>query len=436
VLACTSTHIDIRSPNCQSPGRCSTGETPINTTIRRTALATATCTVVLAGGLAACGTVQQLSAADKVSKAFGKLGDGKTFKVELSVEATADQLVGFGKATGDPIERPAAEALAGLNLALSVSADKPLKEFGAVKKGEFDKLTDDKSLDFEYVLAGKNGKVYADLRQVDAKTYLKIDAEGIAKLAGQDPSEVRAMADEMPAELKVFKDALTGKWLTFDPKLLQELSKAPKGKSSTPSATPSVDPKVAEDLVNSVKGVFSRNLTFDDKGTKDGLDHIVVSAPVRGLVNDLLKAFKPLSKEVPSFGKLPTAAPTDIPDTKVGVDVYLKDGALSSVTFDLAQLDEKAGPGVHLPVKAAFSKDAAAPQAPADATEIKASDIENIMASFAKGADGSGVTPAEPLTDAQIKELAKSGMSEGQIKMMNAGGLSYQDIKDMLAPKS
>ncbi|GAA0680970.1 hypothetical protein GCM10010193_38350 [Kitasatospora atroaurantiaca] len=392
--------------------------------------------MVLAGGLAACGTVQQLSAADKVSKAFGKLGDGKTFKVELSVEATADQLVSFGKATGDPIERPAAEALAGLSLAVSVSADRPLKEFGAVKKGELDKLADDKSLALEYVLAGKDGKVYADMRQVDAKTYLKIDAEGIAKLAGEDPSEVRAMADEMPAELKVFKDALAGKWLTFDPKLLQELNKAPKGKSSTPSATPSVDPKVAEDLMNSVKDVFSRNLTFDDKGTKDGLDHVVVSAPARGLVNDLLKAFKPLSKDVPSFGKLPTAAPTDVPDTKIGVDVYLKDGALSSVTFDLAQLDEKAGPGVHLPVKAAFSKDAAAPQAPTGATEIKTSDIESIMTSFAKGPGGNGVTPAEPLTDAQIKELARSGMSEAQIKMMNAGGLGYQDIKDMLALKS
>ncbi len=45
-----------------------------------------------------------------------------------------------------------------------------------------------------------------------------------------------------------------------------------------------------------------------------------------------------------------------------------------------------------------------------------------------QGTDG----PATPLTDAQIKELTRDGaMNEEQVRLYNAMGLGYQDIKDL-----
>ncbi|WP_441250551.1 hypothetical protein [Kitasatospora sp. McL0602] len=431
--------------------------------IRRTArvaLAATVCTGVLAVGLTACGTVKELTAAQKVSDAFGKLQEGKTFKAELSLDVTADQLLAFDKAAGDKsdkkLDQKTAAAVAGLSLAVSVSSDKPLKELDALKSQGAtgsDPLAAVKGFNLEYVLAGKDGKTYADIRTIDAKPYLKVDVDGIAALAGQDPAEIHAFADEAPAELKIVKDALGGKWVSLDPKLLTDLAKANPGAAAgaKPSAVPSIDPKTAQSIADAVKSVFSRNVTFEDKGSKDGLDHIVASAPARALADGLLGAVKPLAKDVPGLKDLPSAAPTDVPDRKIGIDLYLKDGALSSVAFDLAQIDDKLPKDAHLPVKLAFGKDVAPIQAPTGATEFGMSDITGLMGMFTKNIAGGlgggaslpglpgakpgtkpGAGTAAPLTDAQLKELAQNGVTEAQLKLLNQSGLGYDQIKSLM----
>ncbi|MDH6123111.1 hypothetical protein [Kitasatospora sp. GP82] len=367
------------------------------------------------------------------------------------------------------MDQKSAEALTGLTLAVSFSADKPLKDLDSFKKakgsGDYNSLSTDPAFNFSYTLAGKDGKVYADVRQANAKTYARIDAEGLLKLAGQDPAPVHEFADSLPAGAKAVKDVLAGKWISFDPKAMQEIGKqAGAGRGgAVPSAAPTPDAKAVQELGKSVTDVLSRDLSFEDKGTKDGADRIVVSAPARGLFEDLLKAFKPLSKDIPTLAGLPTAAPKGVPDRKVALDLYLKDKELSSATFDFAQLEEKAGPDVHLPVKLAFSKDATAAQAPTGATEFTAADFKGAMAAMTSagtglGADagtglgaglgghGSGVTggaggtgsgasgtSAAKLTDAQVAELAKAGnVSEDTIRLMAENGLGYQDLKDMI----
>ncbi len=420
----------------------------------RTALAATACTGVLVGGLAACGTVTQLSTAQKVSGAFGKLKDGKTFKAEVSFDATADQIVAFEKAAGSPVDAKTAGAIADLSLALSVSADKPLKELDSVKKaqaaGDYNPFTAANDVNVSYVLAGKSGATYADIRLVGGKPFMKVDAAGLLKLAGKDPAEMTAVADQLPPELKVFKDAIAGKWISVDPSLLQNLTKNPQlgalagAASAAPSATPSIDPKVAKDVAGSLQDVLSHNLSFDDQGTKDGVEHIVASAPARALAEGVLNAVKPLAKSVPNGGKFPTSVPTTVPDRKVSMDLYLKGGAISSISFDLAQLAEKAGPNVHLPVKIAFGQDVAPIAAPTGATQLGMSDITGMMGMFTKNlkaASGLGQgTPglpgagkAAPLTDAQLKELAAaSGTSEDQIKILNQGGMSYEELKALM----
>lgn len=152
------------------------------------------------------------------------------------------------------------------------------------------------------------------------------------------------------------------------------------------------------------------------------------------------------------MGKVPTAVPSDVPDKKLALNVLLDGGALSSISFDIAQLDDKAAVGATLPVKISFGKDVPAIQAPSGATEITTADIESIFGSLAEagggagglgagglgagslggGLGGSGLPEAETLTDAQVKELtASTSLTEQQIKTYNKLGLTYEDIKDM-----
>ncbi|WP_030396473.1 hypothetical protein [Kitasatospora purpeofusca] len=394
----------------------------------RTALATAACGAVLAGGLAACGTVQQLNAADKVSKAFEAFGSGKSFSAKLSVDATAAQIEAFGAATGEEIDKDSAAALAAVSLSIAFSADKPLKDIQPTKgSGNGAATPADPSVSASYTLTGKGGAPLAELRQVGGKAYARGDLAGFAKLVGQNAAEVEGLAEGLPAPLG---NALKGQWVSFD-------AKAPEGAGGTGGAAatpkPTLDPKAAENLNASLKDILTRDLSFEEKGKQDGKDRITVTAPAHKLTDDLLKAVEPLAKDIPNLAKLPKSAPAKVPDRPLALDLYLDGGALSAVTFDLAQLEEKAS-GTPLPLRIAFGHDTPAVQAPAGATELSSEDIGGLFGQLAAAGGGAGGAggAAAPLTDAQIKELTRDGaMNEEQVRLYNSLGLGYQDIKDL-----
>ncbi|WP_035795936.1 hypothetical protein [Kitasatospora mediocidica] len=418
----------------------------IRSTVRATLVAAA-CTSVLAAGLTACGAVKQLSAAQKVSDAFGKLGAGKSFSAKLSLDASAAQIMAYGSATGEKIEQKNADALSGLGIAVALSSDKPLKDLATPTAGTGGAgLSADKSVNLSYTVTGNGGASLVEMRQLGGDVYLHADVAGITKMMGADPAKVQATSAELPDTLKVVKDALAGQWISLDPKTAADFGKGLAGNlpkdgaqpSAQPSALPSMDPKTAQNLLNTVKDVLSRNATFTDKGKTDGAEHIVVSAPSRQLANDLLKSVPSVPsvvKDIPGLAKLPATAPADLPDRTFAMDLYLKDGTVSSIGFDLAQLDKKSTPNVHLPVKVAFGTDTPTLQVPAGATAVTAADLKNIMAMFAPkalGAAGGHMTPAAALTDAQVKELMADGLTADDIKSATEAGLGYDQIKSLL----
>ncbi|MFD7829337.1 hypothetical protein [Kitasatospora sp. NPDC059803] len=402
---------------------------------------------MLAAGLAACGTVEQLSAAQKVSKAFTKVGEGKAAGLTFSVDATPEQIIAFGAATGDKVDPKSADAVSGLNFSVAVSADKPLKDLDTFKNAQSngaDKdLTLDKSVRLSYVLSDRKGAALLEYRQVDAKAFLRADAKGLVKLVGEDPSQVDAISSDLPAELKPVKDVLAGKWVSFDLQKLADDSKKFDGAKATPSGQPSLDPESAKQLTNSLKDVLSRTVTFEDKGKKDGAEHIWMSAPGRQLADELLKAVKPLAAKFPQqFGKLPTSVPSTVREDKVGADLYLKDGKLSAATFDLAQLEAKAAPGVNFPVKLAFNQNAPTVEAPADAVTLTSDDIQSAMLTLIASGPTSGSkggtapstptrTPGKPLTPAQAEELKALGLPLAQQEMFSKLGMGYEDMKSL-----
>ncbi|KDN83215.1 hypothetical protein [Kitasatospora cheerisanensis] len=421
----------------------------INTAIRRSVragIAVTTGALLLAAGATACGTVKELSAGEKLSGAFEKLGDAKSLSFQLSVDATPDQIVAFGKAVDDPIEQKDADLFADLTLNVSMSADKPLKDTEAFKSRNIGALNDPydlKGVAVGYALAAKkSGQTYADVRIVGDKLYLKADVRGLARMGGQDTGEIDQLMAQLPPEAAPVKDVVDGKWVSMDLKKLREASEKEKGSGSplggnpltgSPlGAMPSFDPAEMQRFGDTVKAVVSKNITVEEKGKSGDADVIQVSAPARPLVEGLMKAVEKLASGSSAFPPIPSDDMPEVPDRKFAADVLIKGGKAQAVTFDLMQFADKPDAAAHFPLRLGFVSDAPAVTAPAGATEFDLSKLQEAAAKLAAagGSEGGADGPAAPLTEAQYAELAAVGVTREEARTLNSAGLSFQDIKE------
>ncbi|MFJ1794439.1 hypothetical protein [Kitasatospora griseola] len=404
--------------------------------------------VLLAAGVTACGTVKQLTAGEKLSGAFEKLGDAKSVGFQLSVDATADQIVAFGKAVDDPIEQKDADVLSDLTLNVSMSADKPLKDTEAFKSGNSLGAVNDydlKGVALAYSLGAKKaGKTYADIRLVGDRMYLKVDARGIARLVGEDAAGIDKFVGELPAEAGAVKDVVDGKWVSVDLKKAKELGEQQKksagvGNGPALGAVPSFDAAELERFGRTIKDVVSKNVSVEEKGKSGDADVIQVSAPARPLVEGLVKAFEKLAagaSGTSAFPPIPSDDFSEVPDRKIAADVLVKNGRAQAVTFDLMQLADKPDPAAHFPLRLGLAVDAPTVTAPTGATEFDLTNLQKIaekLATVGGSADAGADGPAAPLTEAQYAELAAAGVDRAKAANLNAAGLSFQEIKDFAA---
>jgi hypothetical protein len=85
----------------------------------------------------------------------------------------------------------------------------------------------------------------------------------------------------------------------------------------------------------------------------------------------------PLAGNIPGLPKsLPGDASEKLTDRAVTADLLIKDGVLSSVTVDMAQLNPKASWSDHLPIRLTLSRQAAAIEAPSGVTVITEKDLD------------------------------------------------------------
>ncbi|MFJ1752089.1 hypothetical protein [Kitasatospora sp. NPDC088134] len=440
-------------------------EPAINTPTRRSVRAGIALTagaVALTTGLAACSTVEQLSAGDKLDNAFQKLGDAKSLRIDLSFDATPEQVVAFGKAVDSPIEQQAADLMGDLRLSVTLTSDKPLKDSEAFKNGYTGTTNpyDLKGVAVGYTLtAKKSGKTYADIRLVDRKMYVQADVRGIAGLAGQDPAQIDQAVAQLPPAAAPIKDVVDGKWLAVDLGKLQELSEqAAKGgkpgdsgkidpndigRATLPDGLPGADGAAVQEFAKSLKDAFSKNVTLEEKGKEGDADVIRVSAPLRPLVKSFTDSAKALTRSIPGSPALPLEDEdlSDVPDRKLSADVQIKNGRAQAVLFDLAQLDDKADGSAHLPLRVGFSGDTAPLTAPTGATVLDLDKVKELVASMGRSTAGSagdadyGDLPATELTAGQIAELAKLGVDGNTARAMARAGLSFEEMKE-IAPGS
>ncbi|MFF5005990.1 hypothetical protein ACFY3G_24610 [Streptomyces phaeochromogenes] len=330
----------------------------------RKTLTAAACTTALLAGVAACGTVENLTAGQKVDRAFEGLGEKKSLAFELGLDAKPSALTKLaGEAEpGEELPPELAELFTGVRVKVSVESRKPLAD-----SGEKDLVGTGATI------SGPDG-VLAEYRLVGDYTYYRADMKALGEAMGFPlPS-----ADELPESEKELKKVIEGEWVKVDTSELDRAGKGDKvgkvgkgGKADKSAGPGTIDNKTQQKILKAVRGVVAREVTFSNEGGSDGVERIVAKASFRELLTGVLDKLRPLADDLPAGAELPTDGDLkDAPNKKIAVDFSLKNGDLTRVSVDLAALAD--GPkGTRLPLVVKFGE-AGDVSAPSGATEIPA----------------------------------------------------------------
>ncbi|MEV0218718.1 hypothetical protein [Streptomyces sp. NPDC050704] len=332
------------------------------------------CTAVLLVGGAACGTVENLTAGQKVDNAVEGLGEKKSLSFELGLDAKPSALTELaGEAEpGEELPPELAKFIAGVRIKVSVESKKPLAD-----SGEKD------IVGTGVTVSGADG-VLAEFRVVGDYTYLRADVQALGDATGMP----LPTADELPESEKEFKSVLEGKWVKID---TGELEQAGKGAAESGKSAESdeIDSKTQQKILKAVRGVFAREVTFSNKGESDGVERIVAKASFRDLLTGVLDKLRPLTDDLPAGTELPSDKDLkDVPDKNIAVDFSLKNGDLNRVSIDLAALAETPQ-SVKLPLVLTFG-DAGDLSVPSGAVEIPLDELSGPGNPFTGGMLGGG----------------------------------------------
>lgn len=293
------------------------------TAIRKTVTA-AGCAAVLFATATACGTVEHLTAGQKLDDALDRLGEQKSIALEFDPRADPDALAALmgGAVPGDEMPPDGARFFTGLHVFVTVNSKKPLAE-----SGERD-LTGT-ALRIE---GPDSERVLAEYRVVGDSTYYRADMTVLGVAMG---FPVPA-SGELPAGDPGTKAFLAGDWVKVDTGDLRRARNAATGGGQDPGAG------TRRKILKAVRGVVAREVTFSDRGGSDGLDRIVAKADLRDLLTGLFGWLRPLTGELPPGGELPTAEDLkDVPHKKVAAGFNLLDGELTRIDLDFAALTDR-----------------------------------------------------------------------------------------------
>ncbi|MFH9864343.1 hypothetical protein [Streptomyces sp. NPDC017202] len=343
-----------------------TDEETIITAIRKSLTATAVVGAVLAGS-AACGTVEQLSAGRKLDQAFEKLAGQKTISFELDLDTDARSLKALDASSdpepGEELPDEAADLFSDAKISVTVQSKKPIGE-----SGEKDYVG------MALKISNKDGDL-TEYRVVGDYTYIRSDVNVLGKAMGFPVPSVK----DLPPEASGLKKVLEGEWVKIDTKEMEkttaELGAEP---GAMPAPEPTLDAGTQKHLLEALRKTVAREVDFKTAGDEDGSEHITATAPFRTLVTEFLGEIRPLAKSLPPGMELPTDKDLeDVPDAKATADFALKNGELTEVSVDLAELAENAKvKKLGLVVRIT---DGRTPTAPAGATELS---IDEVLGGF------------------------------------------------------
>ncbi|MEU3937907.1 hypothetical protein AB0E85_38685 [Streptomyces sp. NPDC029044] len=318
--------------------------------------------------------MEQLSAGQKLDRAFEELGKKKTLSFELDLDTDVASLEALDAksdpAPGEEIPEQAAELLSGAKIRVTVQSKRPLEESG------------------EKDLVGTALKVstpdgdLVEYRVIGDFIYVRADMAAMGEMAGSPVPD----ADDLPPEAGAIKDVIEGKWVKINAKEMEKATGESRKAEGGPAPAPSLDAKTQKKLMKALREVIAREVTFKTADSGNGTEHVKATAPFRTLVTELFGEIRPLVKDLPPGMELPTDKDLkEAPDAKVTADFTLKNGELSQVDVDLAKLAGTADVkklGLTLRMR-----EGAEPTVPAGATKL---DLNELMNGFFGGLAAGG----------------------------------------------
>ncbi|MYS42243.1 hypothetical protein GTY23_13560 [Streptomyces sp. SID5998] len=334
--------------------------------------------------------MENLTAGQKLDRAVDKLGEQRSLTFELGLDTDAATLKALDAEAKPEDKMPdeAAELLSGARISVSVESKKPLQDSG-------DKDFSAMALKF----SGPKGDLF-EYRLIGDDAYIRVNMDSFTQLSGVPMPG----ADQLPAQAGALKKLFAGDWIKVSAadlrKTGEEMARGEDGDgesaaSGKPTASPSLDPKAQKKLMKDLRRVVVKEVEFKSAGGSDGTEHVTATAPFRTLLSELLDEIRPLTRQLPSGGGLPTDDDLkDAPNKKVTADFTLKNGALSDVSVDLAPLTEKAK-GKKLALVLHTVKGTRT-TAPAGATEVR---MDELMEGFFSGIMGGALDEGDYTDD-------------------------------------
>lgn len=305
------------------------------------------CAAAVLVTVAACGTVENLTAGQKVDSAVERLGEQKSLAFGMRLDADPDDLSALMGEDSEEVPPEMAEFFTGLRVDVSVRSKKPLAESGEKDiAGVGMKISGDEGVFTEYRLVGDY-------------MYYRVDMEAMGEAMGMPfPSP----GDELSEDEQHLKPLVEGGWVKINTADLEEAGEKAGGPGE-------IDAKTQKKILDAVRGVVAREVSFKTKDGKDGAEVITAKANFRELLTGVFDKLQPIESDLPPGIELPTAKDLkDAPNKKVAVDFTIKNGDLTRIETDLAVLADDPK-GAKAPLVLTFGK-AGDVSAPKGATEL------------------------------------------------------------------
>jgi hypothetical protein len=297
-----------------------------------------------------------------------KLGEAGTVTTTIQLQTTAAALKGIARAGGNTLSADAANGLVSAQLVIETQKGGGGHSAFAVR-------------------AIDGGQTLVELRVVGDTIYLQGDVNAILTLAHKrsDLASLQTEAAQLPPFAKALLD---GKWVSLNAAALSGLAGQVGG--PTGSADASQGPRLLAEL----KGVLSRDVTVTKLGTDSRGDHLMVTGDANKLAADIKSS---IASSVPGGGALTDRLTVGAGSSRVvTLEAWVKDGALTELSLDLAQFapKDKVPGGATLPLTMTFDQSGDDISAPAGAVSIDLTQLGGLLSVLTGSSSVSGGSPA------------------------------------------
>jgi hypothetical protein len=227
------------------------------------------------------------------------------------------------------------------------------------------------------VRAITGGQTVIELRVVSGVLYVKGDVHGLLALLHKQGAlkELKASPTPLPQFVTALVD---GRWVSLQAGALSALG-------SLAGTDSSADPSQGPKLLAALRDVFQRDVTAKKVGSDPALDHLVLTGDLRTIAADVKAS---LAGAVPGGAVLTDKlSATDLPKRTIRLDAWVKDGALTQLTVDLAQFTDAGNvpSGTAVPLTFTFDRSGADIVAPPDATPVDLTQIGSLFGALTHG---------------------------------------------------